>query len=648
LDRQDAVCGAACPSGFFGKGHPLAEGRTCWTCDSCRPDQWEAVACSTAQNRQCSNCTLCDLALEWEERDCTKTEDRVCRNVTTCTATQWMVQERTSTSDRKCADLTQCAATQHETVAATATSDRTCTTTTLCFLGVTYETRAPNATADRDCAPVTKCDTDKEYTHAAATITSDNDCRNCTACSLDHEFPARGCNGVIDTQCEPIDRCIGITCDHGGTCKNDGGYTWACDCIPPYGGPTCGVNLTECDPSPCENDGTCTPKLVGFSCACKGFFAGARCQIDASSCDGNPCSQGDCVPESGGGIRCECTGNGCGELCDQILVDDVCQVLLSSGARSEQCAALGCQNGAVCVSDGAGGQVCSCSDGFCGPTCVGTLKGNSCVAASAAASVGAAAGGAVAGICLIAIVMKGVQLYRQQQQQKLLQSLPRVKPDEWEIERAHLTIGKTIGGGAFGIVSKALFQDPKLGEGAPATDVAVKMLKAKEAGPTDIEEFFSEMTLMKAIGRHRNVLSLVGVCTMDPPTLLVVEFADHGDLKGYMRDRRATRTRPAMLQYQDLIGFGAQVASGMEFLASVKVIHRDLAARNVLVCAKNVMKVADFGLARDVYEDDVYLKTSTGKMPFKWMVRSCSLTPCSAIISPTLLIPVACRSHGSC
>ena len=39
-------------------------------------------------------------------------------------------------------------------------------------------------------------------------------------------------------------------------------------------------------------------------------------------------------------------------------------------------------------------------------------------------------------------------------------------------------------------------------------------------------------------------------------------------------------------------------------------IHRDLAARNVLVTEDNVMKIADFGLARDVHNIDYYKKTT--------------------------------------
>ena len=40
-------------------------------------------------------------------------------------------------------------------------------------------------------------------------------------------------------------------------------------------------------------------------------------------------------------------------------------------------------------------------------------------------------------------------------------------------------------------------------------------------------------------------------------------------------------------------------------------VHRDLAARNVLVGENYVMKVADFGLARDVYRNDQYVKQTS-------------------------------------
>jgi fibroblast growth factor receptor 2 len=44
-----------------------------------------------------------------------------------------------------------------------------------------------------------------------------------------------------------------------------------------------------------------------------------------------------------------------------------------------------------------------------------------------------------------------------------------------------------------------------------------------------------------------------------------------------------------------------------------------LAARNVLVTEDFVMKIADFGLARDIQNQEYYRKTTDGRLPLKWM-----------------------------
>ncbi|XP_073255185.1 tyrosine-protein kinase receptor Tie-1-like [Porites lutea] len=69
---------------------------------------------------------------------------------------------------------------------------------------------------------------------------------------------------------------------------------------------------------------------------------------------------------------------------------------------------------------------------------------------------------------------------------------------------------------------------------------------------------------------------------------------------------------------KQLFPFAWQIAKGMNHLAENNLVHRDLAARNVLVGHDNQIKVSDFGLMRQIYED-VCRSEKSKKPPAKWM-----------------------------
>ncbi|XP_039975481.1 vascular endothelial growth factor receptor kdr-like [Xiphias gladius] len=247
---------------------------------------------------------------------------------------------------------------------------------------------------------------------------------------------------------------------------------------------------------------------------------------------------------------------------------------------------------------------------------------------------------------------------------------------KWEFPRDRLRLGKTLGHGAFGkVVEASAFGIDKL---STCKTVAVKMLKGG-ATSNERKALMSELKILIHIGHHLNVVNLLGACTKPGgPLMMIVEFCKYGNLSNYLRSKRddfivyksqdgkvvssgsscelselmkrrlesvaSTGSSASsgfiedksycdseeeeeesedlykrVLTLEDLICYSFQVAKGMEFLASRKCIHRDLAARNILLSENNVVKICDFGLARDVYKDPDYVRKGDARLPLKWM-----------------------------
>ncbi|AWP20663.1 putative receptor-type tyrosine-protein kinase FLT3 [Scophthalmus maximus] len=247
---------------------------------------------------------------------------------------------------------------------------------------------------------------------------------------------------------------------------------------------------------------------------------------------------------------------------------------------------------------------------------------------------------------------------------------------KWEFPRENLELGKELGSGAFGMVVQATAHG--INKPGVSRQVAVKMLKEKHQ-TVEKEALMSELKMLTHIGHHSNVVNLLGACTDSGPIYLIFQYCCYGDLLNYLKNnselyhksvtdafnkdrfrslyhnlqpRKSSRWGPCTvidrdpkhvpthlslqnpdvfesphdqtedpqaLTFDDLLSFAFQVAKGMEFLSAKNCIHRDLAARNVLVTKGRLVKIGDFGLARDIDNDCNYVVRGNVRLPVKWM-----------------------------
>lgn len=192
--------------------------------------------------------------------------------------------------------------------------------------------------------------------------------------------------------------------------------------------------------------------------------------------------------------------------------------------------------------------------------------------------------------------------------------------DQWEIDRSSLKFVRGLGNGQFGEVWEGLWNN--------TTPVAIKSLKQGEIsnpvfvffkladlipllpGTMDPNDFLAEAQIMKKL-RHPRLIQLYAVCTMEEPIYIITELMKNGSLLEYLQGKGRT------LKLPQLINMAAQIAAGMAYLEQQNYIHRDLAARNVLVGENNIVKIADFGLARLIKEDEYEARVGA-RFPIKW------------------------------
>nr|XP_046177733.1 discoidin domain-containing receptor 2-like isoform X1 [Oncorhynchus gorbuscha] len=153
--------------------------------------------------------------------------------------------------------------------------------------------------------------------------------------------------------------------------------------------------------------------------------------------------------------------------------------------------------------------------------------------------------------------------------------------------------------------------------------VAVKTLR-EDANKNARNDFLKEIRIMSRL-RDPNIVSLLAVCVESDPLCMITEYMENGDLNQFLSSHQLDEVEEIQssdkdtVSYSNLMSMATQVASGMKYLSSLNFVHRDLATRNCLVGKNYTIKIADFGMSRNLYRGDYYRIQGRAVLPIRWM-----------------------------
>nr|XP_036879880.1 discoidin domain-containing receptor 2 [Manis javanica] len=198
-----------------------------------------------------------------------------------------------------------------------------------------------------------------------------------------------------------------------------------------------------------------------------------------------------------------------------------------------------------------------------------------------------------------------------------------------EFPRKLLTFKEKLGEGQFGEVhlceveGMEKFKDKDFALDVSANQpvlVAVKMLRA-DANKNARNDFLKEIKIMSRL-KDPNIIRLLAVCITEDPLCMITEYMENGDLNQFLSRHEpptSSSSNVPTVSYASLKFMATQIASGMKYLSSLNFVHRDLATRNCLVGKNYTIKIADFGMSRNLYSGDYYRIQGRAVLPIRWM-----------------------------
>lgn len=157
-------------------------------------------------------------------------------------------------------------------------------------------------------------------------------------------------------------------------------------------------------------------------------------------------------------------------------------------------------------------------------------------------------------------------------------------------------IEKQLGSGAMGVVYLGLHEPS-------GKKVAIKILPKEMVGKGQMtERFHREANLLQQF-KHPNIVRFQAFGRNLGTLYVAMELVEGGTLDQLIE-------REAPLDWRKACQFAVEICDALQYAHEREVVHRDLKPSNLLISREGVLKLSDFGIAKDLVGTEL---TATGK-----------------------------------
>ncbi|MBO0697127.1 MAG: protein kinase [Zavarzinella sp.] len=158
------------------------------------------------------------------------------------------------------------------------------------------------------------------------------------------------------------------------------------------------------------------------------------------------------------------------------------------------------------------------------------------------------------------------------------------------------TIEKELGSGAMGTVYRATLHE----DGRPERLVALKVIAFGLSGnESALARFEREAKILKQL-KHPSIVRLLATGRYKGTPFFAMEFVDGQSLDKVMLDRQAGAPTRAPFTWEEVVELGKPLCAALQHAHDKGIIHRDLKPSNLMVTVEGILKLTDFGIAKDV------------------------------------------------